>query len=281
MSSEMTEVCAYNFKNKTVAVTGVASGIGKELAALLQEAGARVIGFDIKETEDHIDVFVPLDLNDPQSIEDAVSQVAEPLDGLCNNAGLPPRPGLEREILQVNFFGPRQFTTAMQNKLRDGAAIVNTASRAGQGWRSALEQLHRLFAVQDQAALASFIANEKIDATRAYNLSKEAVILWTMLETEPLLPRNIRINSVSPGGVATGILEDFAKAFGDKMAANVKRAGRPAQPHEVARMMAFLLSDESAWVKGADITIDGGMGAFAFADQFKALTSDRAVKAKT
>lgn len=265
--------CPYDLGGKTVAITGVATGIGNSLAALLQSAGCRVIGLDIRETAENVDTFIALDLNDPQSIESAVAKIDAPLDGLCNNAGLPPRPGLEKEILQVNFFGLRQFTQSVAAQLRDGAAIVNTASRAGHGWRGALAQIKRLYAITDLSAIESFISDEEIDPTRAYNLSKEAVIVWTMLETENFLQKNIRMNSISPGGVATGILDDFAKAFGDKMAANVKRAGRPAQPEEVARVAAFLLSDESVWVKGADIPIDGGMGAFAFADQFQSQAS--------
>jgi len=270
MTSISKPACPYDFHGKTIAITGVASGIGKHLSALLKSAGARVIGFDINETTENVDTFVPLDLNDPSSIETATSQVQVPLDGLCNNAGLPPRNGLEKIILQVNFLGLRQFTDGLQNRLKDGAAIVNMASRAGYGWQGNLEQVQRLIGLSHPSALSAFIADEEIGATRAYNLSKEAVIVWTMLQTEPLLKRNIRINSISPGGVATGILDDFAKAFGDKMAKNVERAGRPANPEEVARVAAFLLSEQSAWIKGTDITIDGGMGAFGVADSLRA-----------
>lgn len=264
--------CPYDFDGKVFGVTGVASGIGKELVTLLKSAGAHVVGFDVRQATDHIDAFVPLDLNDAASIEKAVADVSAPLDGLCNNAGLPPRAGLEKAILQVNFFGLRQFTNGMLTHLKDGASIVNMASRAGHGWRTALQQIDRVNKLVDLTLLDRFIADEALDAIRAYNLSKEAVIVWTMLQSEPLLERNIRINSISPGGVSTGILDDFAKAFGEKMAQNVERAGRPANPEEVARVAAFLLSEESAWVKGTDIAIDGGVGAFRFSDSFSTLT---------
>jgi NAD(P)-dependent dehydrogenase (short-subunit alcohol dehydrogenase family) len=250
----------------TYAVTGVASGIGAELARILKTRGERVIGFDIRETTENVDRFVPLDLNDPESIALAAAQVDEPLDGLCNNAGLPPRDGLEETILQVNFLGTRALTYALLPRLRADAAIVNMASRAGHGWREGAEQVKRLGQLTRRDQLARFIDTERLDATRCYNLTKEAVILWTVAETEAMVKRGFRINSLSPGGIATGILGDFQKAFGDKMTRNVERAGRPGIPDEIAEVAAFLLSPASNWIKGTDIAIDGGMGAFNQAD---------------
>jgi NAD(P)-dependent dehydrogenase (short-subunit alcohol dehydrogenase family) len=246
----------------TYAVTGVTSGIGAELARILKSQGHRVIGFDIQETSENLDIFVKLDLNDAASIATAAAAVDEPLDGLCNNAGLPPRIGLEEAILQVNFLGTRAFTNAMVPHMRKDASIVNMASRAGHGWREGLNQVKRLAALSDKNQLAAFIAAEQIDATRCYNLTKEAVILWTIAETEAMVNKGLRINSLSPGGIATGILADFQKAFGDKMAKNVERAGRPGTPEEIAQIAAFVLSPASNWLKGADIAIDGGMGSF-------------------
>jgi NAD(P)-dependent dehydrogenase (short-subunit alcohol dehydrogenase family) len=250
----------------TYAVTGVASGIGAELARILKARGHRVIGFDIRETHQNIDRFVPLDLNQGASIAAAAAQVGEPLDGLCNNAGLPPREGLEETILQVNFLGTRAFTQAMLQWLRADACILNMASRAGHGWSDGIEQVKRLGALTRRDQLARFVAMEKLDATRCYNLTKEAVILWTVAEAEAMVKRGLRINSLSPGGISTGILGDFQRVFGTRMARNVERAGRPGKPEEIAEVAAFMLSPESNWLKGADIAIDGGMGAFNQAD---------------
>lgn len=246
----------------TYAITGVASGIGAELARILKADGHRVIGFDIQETTKNVDRFIKLDLNDATSIAHAVAAIDEPLDGLCNNAGLPPRDGLEEAILSVNFIGTRAFTQGMVPHLRQGGSIVNMASRAGHEWREGVAQIKRLAACTDKSQLADFIASEQIDATRCYNLTKEAMILWTVAESEAMVNKGLRINSLSPGGIATGILGDFQKAFGDKMAKNVERAGRPGAPEEIAQIAAFALSPASNWLKGTDIAIDGGMGSF-------------------
>lgn len=225
-----------------------------------------MIGFDIAPTSENVDHFVSLDLGDEASIQQAVTQVDAELDGLCNNAGLPPRDGLEAAILQVNFVGTRSFTNAIAPKLKTGASLVNMASRAGHGWRENLDQVKRLAEVKTPDQLTAFLASEGMNATRAYNLSKEAVILWTMASTERMINAGVRVNSLSPGGIATGILDDFRKAFGDAMARNVERAGRPGKPEEVAEIAAFLLMPESHWIKGTDISIDGGMSGFNTSD---------------
>lgn len=251
---------------RTYGVTGVASGIGAMLARKLKSQGHTVVGYDVIETTENVDHFVPLDLNDVHAIEAAADKTPGALDGLCNNAGLPPRDGLEATILQVNFVGTRAFTTAMLPHLNPDASIVNMASRAGHGWKDSLDQVKRLGALQSREDVAAFVAAEGIDATRCYNLSKEAVLLWTLASAEAMVARGLRINSLSPGGVSTGILDDFRRAFGEKMVRNVARAGRPGNPEEIADIAAFLLSPDSAWIKGADIPIDGGMGAFNMSD---------------
>ena len=251
---------------RTYAVTGAASGIGAALAKELRAQGHRVIGFDVRDASDMVDQFIPLDLGSPEAIEAACAALETPLDGLCNNAGLPPRAGLEAAILQVNFLGQRAFTNALLPWLAPGASVVNMASRAGHGWRDNIPQIKRLAALRNPDQLAAFVAAEQIDATRCYTLSKEAMIVWTAAMTEELIRRDMRINSLSPGGVETGILDDFRRAFGDRMARNVARAGRPGTAEEVARIAAFVLSPDSHWLKGSDITIDGGMSAFNMSD---------------
>ncbi len=252
---------------KIYAITGVATGIGAQAAKILMQRGDLVIGFDIAEPTADLHQFIQLDLSRPEIIDKAAAQVQVPLDGLLNNAGLPPREGFEEKILQVNFLSQRIFTTAIQSSLKKGSAIVNMASRAGHKWQASIDQIKRFSALSSPESLAAFIREEEIDPIRAYDLSKEAMILWTLAETEAMIGRGLRINSVSPGAVATKILDDFAAAFGERMSKNVARAGRAGTPKEVAELAVFLLSPESSWINGTDIAIDGGMGGFNLSDQ--------------
>jgi NAD(P)-dependent dehydrogenase (short-subunit alcohol dehydrogenase family) len=247
------------------AISGAATGIGAHVVHLLKSNGYHVTAFDIAEPTD-VDRWIKVDLSDHASITQAASQAEGPFDCLINNAGLPPREGTAQKVLAVNFTGLVLFNQAMEAKLADGASIVNTASRAGAQWRDNLDQIKTLLAIEDINALAPFIAAQEIDHIRAYTLSKEALIVWTMLQAERLLARDLRMNSVSPAAVSTGILQDFATAFGERMAKNVARVGRPGLPEEVAQVICFLASPQSHWIKGQDIVIDGGMSANAMKD---------------
>jgi NAD(P)-dependent dehydrogenase (short-subunit alcohol dehydrogenase family) len=253
-------------QNQHFAVTGVATGIGAELARQLLAAGARVTGFDVTPPEGVTFPCHRIDLADLAAIKPVVEQAQGPFTGLCNNAGLSPRPGRESLILTVNFFAQRAFTRAILPNLTTGASIVNMASRAGARWRDNIEQTKRLFSIDPAKDLDAFIRDEKIDHVRAYNLSKEAMIVWSIAQTEAMTARDMRINALCPAAVSTGLLDDFAKAFGDQMAKNIARAGRPGKPEEIAAIAAFLLSPASSWLRGAEISPDGGMSAFATSD---------------
>ena len=69
--------------------------------------------------------------------------------------------------------------------------------------------------------------------------------------------------SVSPAAVSTGILDDFKRAFGDRVAQNLAKVGRAGLPSEIADVICFLAGPESHWIKGQDLVVDGGMSALA------------------
>ena len=248
-----------------IALTGGAAGIGAAVARQLKEQGHHVTVFDVSQPETLVDQWVPVDLSDPKAIQDALSQVDVRFDGLINNAGLPPRAGMAENVLSVNFFGLRLFLQGMLDHLNKNARIVNVASRAGAAWRDNLDEVKALMALEF-ADLLQFIEDRNIDATRAYNLSKEAVIALTQAETQNMLLRGFAINSVSPAAVSTGIVKDFEVALGDKVAKNIARVGRPGTAEEIAKVIVFMVSPDSSWIKGQDIVVDGGMSGWASAE---------------
>jgi NAD(P)-dependent dehydrogenase (short-subunit alcohol dehydrogenase family) len=243
-----------------VVITGAATGIGAETVRVLKDAGHEISALDVAEPA-NVDQWLKVDLSDMDAIHAACAQLDGPFDALINNAGLPPRADNQVQLLSVNVFGLRQVTRQLLPKLADGARIVNTASRAGLMWQENIEEVKALLSLQHPVELPAFVAARDIDPTRAYNLSKEAVIAYTKSLTKPLLDRDIRINSVSPAPVATEILDDFMAALGDRAAQAIALPGRAGQPDEVARVIAFLASDESSWIKGEDVLVDGGVSA--------------------
>jgi NAD(P)-dependent dehydrogenase (short-subunit alcohol dehydrogenase family) len=248
-----------------VALTGASTGIGAEIVVRMAEAGHQVVAFDIAEPTGRVDYWIKTDLGNPASIAAALEAAQGPFDALINNAGVPPKPQLEELVLQVNWFGLVAFLDGMLPKLAKGASIVSTASRAGAFWRDNLDQVKALMAL-DPEDLMAFVSQHNMDATRAYNLSKEAVIVMTMARTEEMIGRDLRMNCVSPAAVSTSILDDFVKAFGPRVAKNIERAGRPGTPREIADVICWLASPDSYWVKGQDISIDGGISAMVQSD---------------
>ena len=243
-----------------VVITGAATGIGAETVRILKEEGHEICALDIVEPAD-VDQWVEVDLSDMDAITAACAPLSGPFDVLINNAGLPPRPDNQIQLLSVNVFGLRQVTSLMLPKLNDGARIVNTASRAGLMWQGNIEEVKALLDLDTPYALPDFLTTRGIDPTRAYNLSKEAVIAYTKALTKPLLARNIRINSVSPAPVATDILDDFMTALDESAAQAMALPGRAGKPDEVAQVIAFLASEKSSWIKGENILVDGGVSA--------------------
>ena len=247
-----------------LALTGGAMGIGAATAARLRADGHEVVIFDIRDP-DSGDRWIQLDLMDPGSIAAALQAADGSFDGLCSIAGVPPRDDNAVPCLTVNTLATCAFIEGFMPKLNEGAAVVSVASRAGMGWQSNLDQLENLLA-QTPASLDEWCAGNEVDATKAYILSKQALIYWHQRAVTPYIGKH-RFVTVSPSAVSTGILDDFVKAFGPMVAANLARVGRSGTPQEVAELIAFCVSPAASWMNGVDVITDGGMGAMAMMAQ--------------
>jgi len=246
---------------KTVVVTGAASGIGAETARELVARGARVIGVDLREAPDSgVSRWVNADLGDPEAVRAAAASIGGGIDGLANIAGLPPTRG-RLSVLRVNFLGLRAFTEAMLPNLAAGAAIVNLASLAGIGWPTAVPAVRDLIALRNFEAVDTLCDRHGVDDARSYFLSKEALIAWTLQSRWTWRESGIRMNAVSPGPVETPILPDFLRTLGARAEEDMRVMDRPGRPADIAPVVAFMLSPESAWIRGTNIPCDGGMHA--------------------
>ncbi|MFZ7112603.1 MAG: coniferyl-alcohol dehydrogenase [Desulfatiglandales bacterium] len=247
-------------ENKRIVVTGAASGIGAETAKTLKARGATVIAVDINEPEGNADQYVRADLSDPASIEAAVKMIPEGIDALCNIAGLPPTRDRVL-VLKVNFLGLRHFTELMIDKLNNPASIVNVASLAGVGWPEAGPQIKNLIALRDFNAVEKICDENGVtqEGGRSYFYTKETLIVWTMMNRWTWRDRGIRMNCVSPGPVETPILPDFLETLGERAEEDMKVMDRPGRPEDIAPVIAFMCSDGSGWIRGANIPCDGGM----------------------
>lgn len=254
------------FHNKTIIVTGVSSGIGAETARLLRAQGARVLGVDVRTPADGAHDFYQADLGARMDLDRLVEAMPHGIDGLANIAGLPPTHA-PAQVLRVNLLAPRYLTQALVPKFADGASIVNLASAAGAGWPRSVAAI-RASSALDFTDAAAFCDEHKIEGPRSYFFSKEALIAWTIENRWTWRSRAIRMNAVSPGAVDTPILGDFIRTLGADASERMRALDRNGTPADIAPVVAFLLSPGSAWIRGANIAVDGGLSAHALDRQY-------------
>jgi NAD(P)-dependent dehydrogenase (short-subunit alcohol dehydrogenase family) len=264
----------YDFKGKVALVTGSGkkNGIGFGIAKKLSDYGATVIISDVCKdigAKDYTRIGSKeelmglaeeiggrghvIDVIDTDTIEKAASYIKDEfghLDFLVNNAGAAPSPQylqymdltMWHKTIDITLNGTLYVIRHMLPLMtREGAAIVNTASRAGKKPRA-------------------FVG--------AYCVSKAAVIMLTKVLAQEVCHNGIRANAICPGQIDTDLerwgweLEskvlnkDMDKIIADeKESIPLKRIG---VPEDVADLVAFLLSDEARYITGQAINIDGG-----------------------
>lgn len=251
-----------NLHNKTLVVTGVASGIGAELARLARFQGATVIGVDRHEPQLTLDGFFQADLGDPVSIDALVARLPSRVDGLCNIAGVPGTAPAQA-VATVNYLGLRHLTQSLLPRMPAGGSIVNVASVLGAQWPQRLELHKALAATHSFEAGQQWLAANPVDQASCYQYFKEALIVWSFQQSQGWFrDHSVRINCVAPGPVFTPILGDFVSMLGpQRVAEDSRRMTRPALADEVAAVIAFLCSDAARWVNGVNLPVDGGLAA--------------------
>jgi len=236
------------FSGKVAIVTGGASGIGAATATRLASEGAMVMAADLQEpaiTSDRVR-FTRTDVtsaDEVRALVDATLAAWGQLDILVNNAGtgsLAATPDMElaewERVFAVNstavFLGCHEAIPHMRER---GGAIVNTASISG------------LFGDYSMAA---------------YNASKGAVVNYTRALALECAPYGIRVNAVCPGLVETPMASAaIADPVDREFWFGAIPLGRAARPEDIAAVIAFLASDDAAYMTGANVPVDGGVTA--------------------
>lgn len=252
----MTDILGY--RGKRVVVTGCASGMGQATARLLLELGAEVHGLDYREADLPLASFRLTDLRDPASIDEAADSLGE-LYGLFNCAGLGPTFS-PMDIMKVNFIGTRHLTERLLPKIGGGGAVASIASTAAMGWSRHVPILRDLIATEGYEAAIAWAEAHPDDVSEGYSFSKEAVVVWTMIRSQDLIGRGVRINCIMPGLTHTPMLtEQIAVKSDPRMLEGViLPAGRPGTPEEQAFPLVMMNSPAASYLNGAALNVDGG-----------------------
>jgi len=250
----------WRYDGRRTVVTGCASGIGEHVVRQLTELGADVVGLDKRRPAVELNEFHQLDLADPVSIDRAVASVDGPVDALFNVAGVSSGIGNAPLVVTINFLGLRHVTEALIPKMVAGSSIVSVSSLAAAAYRDHLRAVAPLLNTATmQEGIDWCHAHPDALAGGGYQLSKEAIILYTMRNAAPLGARGIRINCTGPGVTETPILDQLRTAYGQGFLDDIpKPLGRVSGPAEQASALLFLNSRAASYISGQVLWVDGG-----------------------
>lgn len=235
--------------SKVAIVTGGASGIGRATAAEFIAEGAKVVIADINEdrgtavAEELGCEFVHTDVSEYDQVEELVESTVQEhgrLDVMVNNAGIGSETSIEEmeleewhRVVEVDLSGVMHgMKAALPHLDESDGCIINTAS---------------IYGLVGGKGAAS------------YSAAKGGVVNLTQQVAIDYADEGIRVNSVCPGFVDTPMTEDLLKSerFYKFLEANTPM-DRPAQPEEIAPVIAFLASEKASYMTGANVPVDGG-----------------------
>ncbi len=243
----------FGVKDKTALITGASRGIGKSIAELFCQMGIRVAGISRNITPiNEIQVSFTssgsikgysCDISDGENVKELVSKVLEDLghiDILINNAGITKDTLLARmtekqwdDVLKVNLKGAFNCTRQIIRPMlkQKFGRIINIGSVVG---------------IMGNTGQANYVA------------SKAGLMGLTKSSAQELAKRNITVNCIAPGYITTDMTENLSEDLKSQMKKSIPM-GRFGTPKDVATLALFLASDESGYITGQTITVDGGM----------------------
>lgn len=246
------------YKNKRVIVSGCFSGMGEATARMLVELGAEVHGIDYKETKLSLASFNQVDLRSPDAIDAAIAKIGGKVDALFNCAGLPQTaPALD--VMRVNFAGTRRVTERVLPLMSNGGAVASISSNGGLGWSRRVPVLMELISKASYEDAVAWCEANPDHVKEGYTLSKEAIIVWTMLSSQRLIKQGVRINCTMPGPTQTPMMNHFESATPMALLdAFTLPTGRRSTPDEQAQALILLNSDAAGFINGVSLPVDGG-----------------------
>lgn len=250
---------ANRLKDKIAVITGAARGIGAKSAQLFAQEGAAVAIWDLNaergqatasaiQAEGGTAMFCHCDVTDAAQIDNAVAKVVSelgPPNVLFNNAGIAVIGELE-EISEADW--DRQYAVNVKSIYLVSRAIIPLMRKAGGG------------SIINMASESAFVG---FPMHPAYTSSKAAVVHLTRSMAVRYATDNIRVNSLCPGTINTELYQEFLAQQPDPGAINREiEAMHPlgiGEPVEIAWAAVYLASDESTYMTGAPMLVEGGI----------------------
>jgi NAD(P)-dependent dehydrogenase (short-subunit alcohol dehydrogenase family) len=161
--------------------------------------------------------------------------------------------------MKVNYLGTRRLTERLLPRMREGSAIVSVSSNGGMGWSQRMPVLMEILHIPSFNDAIDWCESHAGQVREGYALSKELIIVWTMLMGMSLIKNGIRINCTQPGPTQTPMMNEFESATPKAILdGNLKPIGRRSTPDEQANALIFLNSAAASYINGVSLPVDGG-----------------------
>ena len=243
-----------NLEGRVALVTGAAQGIGRAIALALAEVGADVAGGDVKleqlqgvakeiEALGRKALALYLDVSDPDSVKEAVDRtlaVYGKIDILVNNAGITK----DNLVMRMK---PEDWDLVLRVNL-NGAFLCTRAVLPGM----VKQRYGRI------VNLASVVAQAGNPGQANYVASKAGIIGLTKAVASEVGSRNITVNAIAPGFIATAMTENLPETVRQRMLSSIP-LGRMGSDRDIACGVRFLASEEASYITGHVLNINGGM----------------------
>ena len=263
----MIQLDKFRLDGKVALVTGASGLLGRQFCMGLVEAGAKIAVVDIDDVQAKLlateigdkALAFACDVSDPQSVKSCVDNVIEVfgrIDILHNNAATKSS-NLQaffepfetysldtwREVMAVNIDGMFLMAQAVGKYMQEtgSGSIIQTSS------------IYGLVGPNNSIYKGSDYMGGPINTPAVYSASKAAVVGLTKWLATYWADKNIRVNCLVPGGVATGQNNTFSEAYSARVPMN-----RMSEPHEIVPALIYLASDASSYVTGQVMSVDGG-----------------------
>jgi NAD(P)-dependent dehydrogenase (short-subunit alcohol dehydrogenase family) len=235
---------------KVAVVTGAAGGLGTAISRVLAAEGATVVGFDVTDAPSAAVAHKQVDIRDEQAVASAIADVVAEhgrVDVLVNNAGKP---------------GPRKPSHEVTLAEFDDVFAVNVRG----AWLCTKYAVPHMIAagagvVVNMSSMYGLVGNSMLPV---YHASKGALRLMTKADAATYARHGIRVNSVHPGSIETGNPRSVrasstpeAREYNARVLASIP-LGRRGVPDDIAYAVLYLASEESRYMTGAELVVDGG-----------------------
>ncbi|MFH2069908.1 MAG: 3-oxoacyl-[acyl-carrier-protein] reductase [Elusimicrobiota bacterium] len=248
-------MCEKKLLDRVAIVTGAAQGIGKAIASALAMEGANIVISDIDETlaknaAEEISkqsgaqtLSVKTDVSNPADVENMVKLALEKfskIDILVNNAGI------TRDNLIIRM-SEQEWDSVIDINLK---GVFNCTKSAGK-----VMMKQRSGRIINIASVVGLMGNP---GQINYSASKGGVIALTKTCARELAGRNILVNAIAPGFIRTRMTESLSEEQKKKLSELIP-VGRLGEPEDVAKAVIFLSSDDSCYITGHVLSVNGGM----------------------